>query len=153
MAMPWGLWEERNGYVVPVLDDIASDELEDDRFGILAAQGMVAALVMGRFVLAPRPIHPVLILWALLGDSAFMMSFELLSQLDPIAAEELRPWYALNFDESLPSHDGYHSEPVWALLMGRLGAQVSISHILSFTLHEADQYHVLLQASSYRLRS
>ncbi|KAH9831804.1 uncharacterized protein C8Q71DRAFT_881117 [Rhodofomes roseus] len=123
MAMPWGLWEERNGYVVPVLDDVASDTLEDDRFGILSAQGMVAALVMGRFALAPRPIHPVLILWALLGDSAFKMSFELLLRLDPIAANELRPWYALNFDEHLPSHEGYHSEPVWALLMGRLGVQ------------------------------
>ncbi|KAH9934379.1 uncharacterized protein B0H18DRAFT_1101845 [Fomitopsis serialis] len=90
---------------------------------MLAAQGMVAALVMGHFLLAPRPIHPILILWAILGDSALTMSFELLSQLDPIAAKELRPWYALDSDEPLPSHEGHTSHPVWALLMAHFGVQ------------------------------
>ncbi|KAH9833487.1 uncharacterized protein C8Q71DRAFT_909529 [Rhodofomes roseus] len=123
IPVPWGLWEERHGYVVPTLDDITGNLLEDDRMAVLSAQGMVAALVIGHHLRAPRPIHPLVILWAILGDRAFEMSLELLEKFDHVAAQELRPWFALGPSDALPSGGMYLSHPIWSLLMNRLGIQ------------------------------
>ncbi|KAH9915227.1 uncharacterized protein B0H18DRAFT_106235 [Fomitopsis serialis] len=120
LAMPWGLWQKHHDFAVPALDAVT---LEEERVRMLSAHGMVAALTMGHHLLAPKPIHPLVILWAILGDRAFEMSVELLKQFDSSAAEELRPWFELGYDERLPSEGAYWSHPVWRLLMHHFGMQ------------------------------